>query len=65
MAHVNIEDLFYEICTGQPRPPCSHSWRHTVYGASDPKRNGTTCVLCGEKIVPNGWRRSKENDEQS
>jgi hypothetical protein len=33
----------------KPRP-CSHSWRHTVYGASDARRNGTTCVLCGEKL---------------
>lgn len=29
---------------------CSHWARHTVYGADDPARNGTTCSICGEKL---------------
>ena len=34
----------------EPKTPCSHPFRHTVYGASDPKRNGTTCVACGAVV---------------
>lgn len=44
-----------------PQPskePCSHPFVHTVYGSADPKRNGTTCVICGEKPVRKSWRRS-------
>lgn len=29
---------------------CSHWARHTVYGSDDPKRNGTWCQVCGEKL---------------
>lgn len=30
--------------------PCRHWWQHTVYGAAARERNGTTCVLCGERL---------------
>jgi len=30
--------------------PCKHPWRHTVYGADDPRDNGTTCVMCGKRL---------------
>lgn len=30
--------------------PCTHAWRHTVYGAEDHERNGTWCQLCGERL---------------
>lgn len=35
---------------GKPMP-CQHPWRHTVYGADDPQRNGTVCVCCGERLT--------------
>ncbi|OPZ65363.1 MAG: hypothetical protein BWY85_00615 [Firmicutes bacterium ADurb.Bin506] len=36
---------------------CSHPWRHTTYGAGE--KNGTVCMLCGEKIKATGWRKSQ------
>lgn len=30
--------------------PCTHSWRHTVYGAEDLERNGTWCQMCGKRL---------------
>ena len=42
--------------TGRPTP-CSHWWVHTVYGAENPADNGRRCVLCGEKLTKQEWRR--------
>lgn len=33
-----------------PKTECTHWWQHTVYGSSDPKRNGTWCQVCGKKL---------------
>lgn len=30
--------------------PCTHPFRHTVYGSDDPDGNGTWCAICGERL---------------
>lgn len=44
------QKLMIDRWLGIEPTPCSHPFRHTVYGARDPKRNGTTCYCCGEKL---------------
>jgi hypothetical protein len=44
-----VVQTYIDKILGKPTP-CSHPGRHTVYGAKDPKRNGTRCVVCGEKL---------------
>lgn len=46
---VDAEEWARANLSGLSRP-CTHAWRHTVYGADDRERNGTWCQLCGKRL---------------